>query len=186
MADQLVSSMQGLSLASARSSAFGCCRLAPPTAPAREGRTGCASVEAAHKKGAGSTKNGRDSNSKRRGVKIYGMQKVKAGGIIVRQLGTKFHAGENVGLGRDYTLFAKQEGIVMFEKARRKGTQQVSVYSADHPKVLAKLPAPSENGAPSRRERRRQQYRPRAELRAEYDAQIQRVIDASAQGSAAS
>eukprot|EP00803_Ostreobium_quekettii_P004272 evm.model.scf_3464.1 EVM.evm.TU.scf_3464.1 scf_3464:6745-11199(-) len=53
------------------------------------------------------------------------MQRVKAGGIIVRQLGTKFHAGENVGLGRDYTLFAKQEGIVVFEKARRKGTQQV-------------------------------------------------------------
>ena len=73
-------------------------------------------IEAAHKKGAGSTKNGRDSNSKRRGVKVYGGQPVPAGGIIIRQLGTKVHPGKNVGLGKDYTLFSLIDGVVKFEK----------------------------------------------------------------------
>ncbi len=70
----------------------------------------------AHKKGGGSSKNGRDSNSKRLGVKRYGGQTVKGGEIIVRQKGTKFHPGENCGLGRDYTLFAKVAGEVKFYK----------------------------------------------------------------------
>ena len=70
----------------------------------------------AHKKAGGSTKNGRDSNAQRRGVKIYGGQAVKAGNIIVRQVGSTFHAGENVGRGKDFTLYAKTEGHVVFEK----------------------------------------------------------------------
>merc|ERR1719164_107477 len=75
-------------------------------------------VEMAHKKGSGSTRNGRDSNAKRLGVKVYGNQDVKAGGIIVRQRGTKFHPGNNVGLGKDYTLYSLIEGRVVFEATR--------------------------------------------------------------------
>ena len=68
----------------------------------------------AHKKGGGSSKNGRDSNPQHRGVKRYGGQSVRAGGIIVRQCGTKFAAGRNVGVGKDYTLFALSDGVVEF------------------------------------------------------------------------
>lgn len=68
----------------------------------------------AHKKAGGSSRNGRDSESKRLGVKAYGEQQVKAGSIIVRQRGTKMHAGENVGMGKDHTLFAKADGKVSF------------------------------------------------------------------------
>ena len=74
----------------------------------------------AHKKGVGSSRNGRDSESKRLGVKLYDGQVVRAGGIIVRQRGTKIEAGNNVGLGRDHTLFALVDGKVKFEYARRK------------------------------------------------------------------
>ena len=81
----------------------------------------------AHKKAAGSSKNGRDSHGQRRGVKRYGGQAVKAGNILVRQLGTKIHPGANVGIGRDYTLFAKIDGIVAFEKLG-KSRKKVSVY----------------------------------------------------------
>jgi len=70
----------------------------------------------AHKKGAGSSKNGRESHSKRLGVKIYGGQSTQAGGIIVRQRGTKHHPGKNVGIGRDHTLFALIDGKVVFKK----------------------------------------------------------------------
>ena len=69
----------------------------------------------AHKKGAGSTKNGRDSNSKRLGVKIYGNQAVKAGGIVVRQRGLTFKPGNGIKVGKDYTLFAVKNGVVKFE-----------------------------------------------------------------------
>lgn len=72
----------------------------------------------AHKKGAGSSKNGRESHSKRLGIKIYGGQAAIAGNIIVRQRGTKHHPGENVGLGKDHTLFALTDGIVNFRKRR--------------------------------------------------------------------
>ena len=72
----------------------------------------------AHKKGAGSTKNGRESHSKRLGVKIYGGQVVRAGNIIVRQRGTKHHPDVNVGIGKDHTLFALSDGIVVFRKSR--------------------------------------------------------------------
>ncbi|MEM5948906.1 50S ribosomal protein L27 [Spirochaetia bacterium 38H-sp] len=74
----------------------------------------------AHKKGGGSSKNGRDSKSKRLGVKRFGGQMVKAGEIIVRQRGTKFHPGNNVGLGKDFTIFAKTEGVVKFRLRRGK------------------------------------------------------------------
>nr|QCI06511.1 ribosomal protein L27 [Erythroglossum lusitanicum] len=81
----------------------------------------------AHKKGSGSTKNGRDSNSKRLGVKKYGNQQVIPGNILIRQKGNKFKAGNNVGQGKDYTLFALIEGFVKFENIKNK-KQKVSVY----------------------------------------------------------
>lgn len=74
----------------------------------------------AHKKGQGSSRNGRDSNSKRLGVKKFGGEWVSAGSIIVRQRGSRFHAGANVGVGRDWTLFALADGKVSFEKAKRR------------------------------------------------------------------
>ena len=74
----------------------------------------------AHKKGAGSTSNGRDSQSQRLGVKKFGCQAVLAGNILVRQRGTKLHPGANVGVGRDWTLFALKDGVVKFDKLRRK------------------------------------------------------------------
>jgi large subunit ribosomal protein L27 len=84
----------------------------------------------AHKKAAGSSKNGRDSAGQRRGVKIFGGQHVRAGNIIVRQVGTKFHPGSNVGLGKDFTLFAKIDGVVAFERQGR-SRQKVSVYAPE-------------------------------------------------------
>ena len=84
----------------------------------------------AHKKAGGSSKNGRDSNAQRRGVKRYGGENVRAGNILVRQLGTKIHPGENVGLGKDYTLFAKIDGIVAYERMGR-SRKKVSVYTSE-------------------------------------------------------
>ena len=81
----------------------------------------------AHKKGGGSSKNGRDSNGQRRGIKSYGGQFVTAGNIIVRQCGTKFHPGNNVGLGKDYTIFSLIDGKVKFEN-KSKNRLKVSVY----------------------------------------------------------
>ena len=74
----------------------------------------------AHKKGQGSTRNGRDSNGQRRGVKRFGGEHVISGNILVRQRGTKFHAGKNVGQGRDYTLFAVADGVVTFDRSGRR------------------------------------------------------------------
>lgn len=84
----------------------------------------------AHKKAGGSSRNGRDSNGQRRGVKKFGGERVVAGNILVRQLGTKLHPGTNVGCGRDYTLFAKIDGVVKYEEfgSNRK---RVSVYPAE-------------------------------------------------------
>ena len=76
----------------------------------------------AHKKGQGSIKNGRDSNAQRRGVKKFGGQLVKAGNILVRQLGTKYYPGNNVGLGNDYTIFATVDGVVEFSKNNKNRT----------------------------------------------------------------
>lgn len=84
----------------------------------------------AHKKAGGSSKNGRDSESKRLGVKLFGGQAVVAGNILVRQRGTRFHAGTNVGVGRDHTLFAKADGKVLFEKKGPQGRKYVSVVDA--------------------------------------------------------
>ncbi len=83
----------------------------------------------AHKKAGGSSKNGRDSESKRLGVKLFGGQQVVAGNILVRQRGTRVHAGLNVGVGRDHTLYAKSDGHVKFEKKGPKYRQFVSVIS---------------------------------------------------------
>jgi large subunit ribosomal protein L27 len=74
----------------------------------------------AHKKGQGSSRNGRDSNAQRRGVKRFGGESVRAGNILVRQVGTKFHAGHNVGMGTDYTLFALADGVVSFDREGRR------------------------------------------------------------------
>ncbi|WP_017431372.1 50S ribosomal protein L27 [Vreelandella jeotgali] len=84
----------------------------------------------AHKKAAGSTRNGRDSESKRLGVKLFGGQAVTPGNIIVRQRGTKFHPGAGVGIGKDDTLFALNEGVIQFEKKGPKNRKFVSIVSA--------------------------------------------------------
>ena len=83
----------------------------------------------AHKKGAGSTRNGRDSNAQRRGVKVYGGETVRAGNILVRQVGSSLAAGKNVGVGSDFTLFALIDGVVKYEW-RTKDQQKDSVYPA--------------------------------------------------------
>jgi large subunit ribosomal protein L27 len=89
----------------------------------------------AHKKGGGSSRNGRDSNSQRLGVKAYGGEFVIPGNIIVRQRGTHFRPGVNVGIGKDHTLFAMVEGIVVFERVRgRDGQKQISVYPVEEVK----------------------------------------------------
>lgn len=90
----------------------------------------------AHKKGQGSSRNGRDSNCQYRGVKVYGGQEVLAGNILVRQVGSSIHAGNNVGVGSDYTLWAKIDGVVKYER-QGKTRQRVSVY----PKGDARLEA---------------------------------------------
>ncbi len=84
----------------------------------------------AHKKAGGSTRNGRDSESKRLGVKVFGGQAINAGGIIVRQRGTKFHAGDNVRVGKDHTLFATADGTVEFYVGGPRNRKQVRVVSA--------------------------------------------------------
>ena len=82
----------------------------------------------AHKKAGGSSRNGRDSQGQRRGIKRYGGQPVQAGNILVRQVGTKIHPGNNVGMGRDYTLFSLIDGVVTYERAGR-SRKRVSVYA---------------------------------------------------------
>jgi large subunit ribosomal protein L27 len=82
----------------------------------------------AHKKGQGSSRNGRDSNSQRRGVKVFGGEKINAGSIIMRQVGTKIHPGTNVGMGKDFTLFSLINGVVKFERLD-KTRKKVSVYT---------------------------------------------------------
>ncbi|MEW6261532.1 MAG: 50S ribosomal protein L27 [Thermodesulfobacteriota bacterium] len=84
----------------------------------------------AHKKAGGSSRNGRDTAGKRRGVKRYAGQKVSAGSILVRQLGTRIHPGQNVGMGRDYTLYALVDGVVAFERLG-KDRKKVSVYGIE-------------------------------------------------------
>ncbi len=88
----------------------------------------------AHKKGQGSSRNGRDSPGQRRGIKLFAGQAAKAGNIIVRQLGTRIHPGLNVGMGRDYTIFAKIDGIVRYERLG-KDRKKVSVYPHPTPEL---------------------------------------------------
>ena len=83
----------------------------------------------AHKKGQGSTRNGRDSNSQRRGIKVFGGQTIHAGSIIVRQVGTKIHPGNNVGLGKDFTIYSLINGVVKYERLD-KTRKKVSVYAS--------------------------------------------------------
>jgi len=90
----------------------------------------------AHKKGQGATRNGRDSNPQYRGIKVYGGQQVTAGAIIVRQVGSSVHAGNNVGTGRDYTLWARVDGVVQYERYGKK-RKKVSVYGLGDPRLRA-------------------------------------------------
>ena len=90
----------------------------------------------AHKKGQGSTRNGRDSQGQRRGVKVYAGEQARAGNILVRQLGTRVHPGRNVGMGRDYTLFAKVDGIVTYERMG-KDRRRVSVTPSEAAEATA-------------------------------------------------
>jgi len=83
----------------------------------------------AHKKGQGSSRNGRDSNSQRRGVKRFGGQQVRAGNILVRQVGTKIHPGRNVGVGKDYTLFALRDGVVAYGRSRGRVVARIDTES---------------------------------------------------------
>ena len=102
----------------------------------------------AHKKGVGSSRNGRTSNPQYRGIKKFGGEKVVAGNIIVRQCGTKWHPGTNVGLGRDYTIYALVDGVVKFEN-KSKTQLKVSVYPVQQPAaVILNAPA-SEEAAPA-------------------------------------
>ena len=83
----------------------------------------------AHKKGQGSSRNGRDSQGQRRGVKVFAGQQVRAGTILVRQVGTKIHPGRNVGLGRDYTLFALRDGVVSYGRSRNRTVAKVEAQA---------------------------------------------------------
>jgi large subunit ribosomal protein L27 len=85
-----------------------------------------------HKKGQGSSRNGRDSNAQRRGIKLYGGQKAKPGAIILRQLGTRFHPGRNVGMGNDYTIYSLIEGTVEFETRKTRGKTYKKVNITPH------------------------------------------------------
>ncbi|KAL5793408.1 hypothetical protein ACOSP7_002002 [Xanthoceras sorbifolium] len=133
MSLNLVGAFKGLSLSSSHSSSFikgdfNVC-LGPKlvTLPFPRQSPFPLTIESAHKKGAGSTKNGRDSPGQRLGVKIYGDQVAKPGAIIVRQRGTKFHPGKNVGLGKDHTIFSLIDGLVKFEKFGP-DRKKISVY----------------------------------------------------------
>ena len=130
-------------------------RVAP--SPDARARPRALVIECAHKKGTGSTKNGRDSNPKYLGVKKFGEERVEAGNIIVRQVGNKFHAGDGVGTGRDFTLYAMREGEVRFSTGAGKKTFVAVVDRVER--------AGREDGAPTRKDKRRAMYTPRAVVR---------------------
>ncbi|CAO2831146.1 unnamed protein product [Amaranthus hypochondriacus] len=132
MSFNLIASFKGISLTSTSSSSFlrgefGPHSLSFPQKSPLSKSPFPLTIESAHKKGAGSTKNGRDSKGQRLGVKIYGDQVAKPGAIIIRQRGTKFHPGKNVGIGKDHTIFALIDGLVKFEKFGP-DKKKVSVY----------------------------------------------------------
>ncbi len=111
--------------------------VAPADAAPAPAATASGGDAMAHKKGQGSTRNGRDSNPQHRGVKKYGGEPVRAGNIIVRQLGTRIHPGRNVGCGRDYTLFALTDGVVKFERFQRRKRRVSVVPVEDAPQAPA-------------------------------------------------
>ncbi|KAK6256264.1 Large ribosomal subunit protein bL27 - like 2 [Theobroma cacao] len=158
MTFNLVGAFRGLSLSSSSTSSFlkGELGSIPKTATASFPRKSPfpLTIESAHKKGAGSTKNGRDSRGQRLGVKIFGDQAAKPGAIIVRQRGTKFHPGKNVGLGKDHTIFSLIDGLVKFEKFGP-DRKKVSVY----PRVV------QPENPNSYRARKREYFRMRRERR---------------------
>ncbi|GMI76841.1 ribosomal protein large subunit 27 [Hibiscus trionum] len=158
MSFSLVGAFRGLSLSSSSTSSFlnGEVGSIPKTATVSFPREPPLplTIESAHKKGAGSTKNGRDSKGQRLGVKIYGDQVAKPGAIIVRQRGTKFHPGKNVGLGKDHTIFSLIDGLVKFEKFGP-DKQKISVY----PRVI------QPENPNSYRARKREYFRMRRELK---------------------
>lgn len=90
----------------------------------------------AHKKGQGATRNGRDSNAQYRGVKAFGGEQVSAGSILVRQVGSRFHAGINVGVGKDFTLWSRVDGVVRFER-QGKDRKRISVYAPGDPRLAS-------------------------------------------------
>ncbi len=100
----------------------------------------------AHKKGQGSSRNGRDSSPQYRGVKRYAGQKVLAGNILVRQVGSVFHAGANVGIGKDWTLWAEIDGVVKFERYGKR-RQRIAVYAENDPRLTAVAPTRADQGA---------------------------------------
>ncbi|EIE27562.1 hypothetical protein COCSUDRAFT_21462 [Coccomyxa subellipsoidea C-169] len=142
--------------------------------PPLQRSVGCPNIEAAHKKGGGSTKNGRDSNPQMRGVKVYGGQPVKAGGIIVRQLGTKFHPGPGVGLGKDHTLFALDSGIVIFKKT--KYIKRVSVI----PTSTYVIPEGQRVQPGSRKTQRKLEFPPRQLLREQFEKDMEEATAVAA------
>ncbi|KAG0564660.1 hypothetical protein M758_8G123400 [Ceratodon purpureus] len=161
MASSLSTVFTGLTLSSSAASSF----LAGESRFSTAGEASVSSqsanglvIEAAHKKGSGSTKNGRDSKPKMLGVKIYGDQVAQPGAIIVRQRGTKFHPGKNVGIGRDYTIFSLIDGLVKFEKFGP-DRKKISVYPVTEEKV---------ENPNSRKVRRREFFRDRRQRRRAY------------------
>ena len=132
-------------------------RVAPAPNRVAERAPRTAVIECAHKKGTGSTKNGRDSNPKYLGVKKYGEEKVQVGSIIVRQRGNTFHAGEGVGTGKDFTLYALREGEVKFKVGAKKKKFVTVVDAVDR--------RGREDGQPTRKDKRRAMYTPRAAVR---------------------
>jgi len=132
-------------------------RVAPAPHRVAERKPRTAVIECAHKKGTGSTKNGRDSNPKYLGVKKFGEEKVQVGSIIVRQRGNKFHAGDGVGTGKDFTLYALREGEVKFKVGANKKKFVTVVDAVDR--------SGREDGQPTRKDKRRAMYTPRAIVR---------------------
>ncbi|KAI8541304.1 hypothetical protein RHMOL_Rhmol08G0051500 [Rhododendron molle] len=156
MSTSLLAAFKGLTLSSTSSSSFlrgefGSFNLGAKLSPKTKNTL---TITCAHKKGAGSTKNGRDSKGQRLGVKIYGDQVAKPGSIIIRQRGTKFHPGNNVGLGKDYTIWSLIDGLVKFEK-----------FGPDKKKVSVYPYEPKPENPNSYRVRRRESFRKQRERR---------------------
>jgi len=141
--------MNNVSFNARNSSMAGCAVTVPQTSTSKSDKFSF-TIEAAHKKGTGSVKNGRDSNPKYRGVKLYGQEKCRAGNIIVRQLGNKFHAGPGVGTGKDFTLFALRDGEILFKKGAGKKQFVCVVDAVDRSAEV------------SRKTKRRELYTPRS------------------------